>query len=1091
MQPIYGIRPTDERPLTEENRVFPGIDLVKPIEDDWALYLDPLKDDLATLQAGASAIMREWAGIDSLDGRIFSGREHKALDPREYYRKAMEAFRAGSLDSLWSDEYREFLDAEQRGDRVAMRAMAAKNIRGEGVGHNVGEWVDKHWQAYLEDVARGLNGIRDVLSPEELATLDTPRELDPDWVRLQEEEDHWSMHDSPSYGMKDRQTEAIEARQAKLDRARFDAHYALFQAHHDEIEGERRLSAYRRQLEDENLWAVIESLKGTLSDGSQRVLDMAVASTTEPTNAAVMREFEKLSTPEQRSIAGTLQALHYSRGDGAGAFCRDVGNAFMDTVEMVTVGAARGAVDLVRRTWMDGDEYRDMVERRVLLEDANRERMNDWGYIGTSVIGAASTIPYMAAAAIPYVGMADIMLAARDEFQSEAMRNGVDVSSWDFVVGSAAFSMAYAYVEKIQWEKAFGGIANFSRRQAYCEMFHSLRAALSVTGAFAGMVLTESGEEGIQRAIESTVENWGGATLKDALAGFTEDFVQSLGTMAILGAFGAAKQRIAYRHGAFGYDRDEAISAQSRSLELERQVLGHPGEVGPLASYGRTYGRMVEHWLNAGTNAADRAATLMRWGLDKEQATAIHGSLHRIWQAIEGSDASAETKAAQKSALVGGGHVLTAAEIVAQIQNGSYRGKVETLEDGSQAVNLSIAGKRLRMVVAPQREASTIDVNDESMFESIVHALNGMVSTDEDNAQYTVEGWKALAPEMRKSIVEAEQKKLAGILVPQGRVELLDADGKPVASMDGRVLEALTGRVTLTDAALPQTALHETMHGVLNLLTNMAAGEKDADGGWKAEPDKDAAALVGELAKLYPAQSAREAVDEEALADAFQDYLTGKIDVVEHTGLLDRLGRFLARLFGFGGKTHEFAEAFQHGHHRARRPGAPGGGGAAVRPGKGQSRDAGGPSSGARGPSRGGDGTVRDRERPAGHRGTPPGPRRNRRHVPQPRPAHARADAATPRRGGLRPGRCRRHERRLPLERSPGALGPLREARRHPRRARHAERAGQHSRHGDAQRHLHDAHRHAEQEDGGWEEHGDFPPRSARIAKAPRPSPDH
>lgn len=408
---------------------------------------------------------------------------------------------------------------------------------------------------------------------------------------------------------------------------------------------------------------------------------------------------------------------------------------------------------------------------------------------------------------------------------------------------------------------------------------------------------------GVHVSTEVPVDGMGTpeATLADAVAGFTEDFVQSLGTMAILGAVGAGRQHIAFRHGALGYDKADAVAAQGRSVELERLVLGHPGEVGTLSSYGRTYGRMVEHWLNAGTDADDRQAALRSWGLDAEQAQAIHGALQRVWTAIEGSAASSERKEEMRSALVGGGHVLTPGEVIAQIQSGSYHGKVETLDDGSQAVDLTIGGKTLRMVVDSARTASEIDPDNAAMFESIVNALNERNVLDADGAKFTVEGWSSLTSEQRKSIIDANE------LRNQGDVRMFDADGKPVASMDGRVLDAITGKVQLTDAALPQTAFHETMHGVLNLLTNMATGEKSADGGWKVAPDKDAAALIDELAKLHPAQSAREAVNEEALADAFQAYLTGKIDVVEHPGLLDRLGRFLANLFGYGGKTHEFA----------------------------------------------------------------------------------------------------------------------------------------------------------------------------------------
>ncbi len=864
MPEVFAIRP--EAPSADDRWIMPGRDLRPPIKNDWALYLDWEHDDPTDLRVAASAIMKEWAGITSLDGRIFSGREQRAMDPREYYKLAVGAFKAGSLTSLFSPEWMEFHEAEGRGDKAAMRALAAKNIRGEGVAAAVGAAADKHVHnstaAELEEMRRSLGAVRDAMTPDDLETLDHPYRLGMGYVQ----------------GVTD-----------------------LYKKYHGTIEDERRLDAYRKQLADENQWAVIESIKGHVTENARNVLEMALESADDPTNRTVMEAFGKLSTPEMRSIAGALQALHYDRDPNFKALCADAGRAFMNTLESVTAGAVRGATDLLQRTWMDGAEYRDMVDRRVLLEDANRERMADWGIVGNAVIGAASTIPYMAAAAVPYVGMADMMLTARDEFQSQAARNGVDVSSPDFILGSSAFAIAYAYVEKIQWEKAFGGIANLSRRQMYCDVFHSVRAALGVAGAFAGTVLTESGEEGIQAALEEAATHWGqGTTLADEVKAFTEDFVGSLGTMAIIGAFGGAKQGLAYRHGALGFDVADALAAQSRILELDRHMAGHPGEVGPLADYGRTYGRMVEDWINAGTDVERRQASLMRWGLTKEQATAIHGALQNIWTSIEGSDASAERKAEQKSALVGGGHVLTPGEMIARIQNGGYLGKVEQLADGSQAVNMDIAGTTLRMVVQPKREASRIDENDSALFESIVNELNSRNILDADGAKFTVERWTNLTPEQRRDIIETNE------LYNQGYALFYDMDGN---RLDGRVLDAITGNVHMTDVALPQTAFHETMHGVLRLLTNMARGEKAGDGGWKVEPAPAAAALVGELAEIFPALSEREAVNEEALANAFQAYMTDRVGAVEHTGLLDRLGRFLARLFGYGGHTYEIGNA--------------------------------------------------------------------------------------------------------------------------------------------------------------------------------------
>ena len=865
-------------PTREETPVF---------EDAWALALDPKTESDETLRTGAAAIMRS-LGVTSLDGRLFSGKSQKALTGREYYDRAMQTLRDGYFRP--SPEWEEFAAAEEAGDRKKMRALARANIKGEGIGHDVGELVDKYDQSSLAEIDKKLDAVRDAMTPEDISILDAERETD---ERLNEilaaEEGSWYEGGEEAFGSRppDREKEDAMRRQAAMDERRFAAHAALYRKYHDAIEDEGRIKRYKAQLEDENLWAVVKSLDGHITDGAQRVLDMALKSGDDPTNRIVMNAFERLSTPEQRSIAGVLQALHYGRDKNFATFLGDLGRSFADTLGMVTVGAVRGAADMVRRTYMDSAEYRDMVERRTLLEDANRERMLDWGYLGDSVIGVASTIPYMAAAAVPYVGMADMILSAKDQFQSEASRNGVDVASWDFQIGSAAFATAYAFVERIQWDKAFGGISSVSRRQMYCDAFHSLNKALRVGGAVAGTMLTESGEEGIQRALEEVAEHWGLGTdqLKNAVSGFVEDFVGSLGTMAIIGGAGAVKQGVAYRHGAIGFDTAEASALNSRIEQVNSHFTGEGRDIKPLQSFGREFGRMAEDWLNAGNLGRARKRTLQRWGLTSEQADTVNASLQTLWSNIERTDAASGERSRLESAFVGGSRVLTPAEVVAKIQNGTWRGKVETDENGNQSTDITVRGVKLRMTISPNRDKPAVDVNNPAQYESIVGALNAR-----SGRNLTVERFAGMDEKERRDLVEG--------LVDNGHTTFTAPDGTKIA---GRVLDAIAGRMDLTDAALPQTAWHETMHGVLSILSSAAAGEKNEDGSWRVEPDPEARKLVDALvAQGYAPQSARESVDEERLSDAFQRYMTGRVSVVEADGLLDRLGRFVARTFGYG-----------------------------------------------------------------------------------------------------------------------------------------------------------------------------------------------
>lgn len=941
--------PTTFDSLQEGNsRLFPDRNATPQIADSWALSLDPTKEDDYVLRTAATAIMKERFGITSYDGFVLSGDEARPLKPREFYDKVMKAFRAGSTDA-WMEQYDiDFRNAEEGGDRAAMRKIAREHVKGETLGQKARGFVDKYdnfgaADTYGNDEERDkrireeLESIRGAISPEDWAAVEayfgagddgeSPSERkNAAAKRLQElnERLHQIERETisvPAYqetGYEDEIAQISEEQQTLeaeleemeggVEKARGDVD-AIRRKYHDVLEDERRVGTFKAQMVDRNRWAYLAGLHGNITENAERVLTMAEKSAGNAGHPALLAEFEKLTTAEQRSISGALQMLHYGKDPTFKTFLGDMARSFADTLGMVTVGAARGAADIVRRTYMDADDYRDMVERRNLLEEANRERMVEWGYLGDTVLGVVSTIPYMAAAAVPYVGMADMMLSAKDQFQSEAARNGVDVASWDYQIGSAAFAIAYAFVERIQWNKAFGGISKIPRRQMYVDAFHSARATLALGGSIAGTMLTESGEEGLQRGLEEVAEHWGLKTdaLADAVSGFVEDFVGSLGTMAIIGGLGAAKQGITYRHGAVAVDPAERLGAMSRADEMARHMEGEGGAGRELASWGREWGRMAADWLNAGNLGIGGRVSLMGWGFTAAQADAMNGSLSRIWTAIQKTDAASGERARLESEFVGGSKVLTDAEVAAKIQNGTYRGKVETdPETGDQTTTISVRGIPIKLTFRAARPSGGVNIDDAARHESIVNALNEQARARKEPANKTVEWFRGLLSSEGKTEEQvatdrATAEGLASGLVDYGNADYTAPDGSKI---DGRVLAAIAGDVRLTDRALPQTAWHESMHGVLRVLSMLANGQKSEDGEtYKVAPDAEAKGILDALKAENPENapmSGREDVNEERLSDAFQRYMTGEVDVVEANGGFDRLGRFLANLFGYG-----------------------------------------------------------------------------------------------------------------------------------------------------------------------------------------------
>ena len=870
------------------------------IRDDWALRLDPETDTPDRLRAGAFAIMSEGFGIKDPTGRVFSGAQQNALDPKEYFAKARACWDAGSLAPVQSEGWNAYHDAAEKGDRATMRRLARENIRGEDAGDDFVSWIDRNdnfdgrsdqdWGERNKRMKAEFDSIRDAMSEEDIAEIDAF--FGPDGLGTKRDEffkserSHYEARRALESEIARKEAAGVDTWREAQELERLDAEYAgrlhgaaageddaekalsrveaIRRKYHDVLRDEQRLPAYERQLADENLWATVQGLRGAVSDDAWRVVEMAQQSAGSPTQKRVLDAFGKLTTTEQRSIAGVLHALHYGRDT---TLVGDAFRSFWDTAAQTVGGSARAIADVFRRGVMDGEEYRDMVERRALLEQANSGRMKEWGYFGQSVVGAFSTIPYMAVAAIPYAGTAAIMASASDQFQTEAALNGVDVGSREFMLTNWAFSGAYAAVEKLQIVP-FKPLKNVSRRQMYCEMFHSLRSALFVAGGVAGTTVSESVEEGIQGGIERVVEGWGLGhdQAKEFAAGFASDFVGSLGTMAIIGTGAAGVQKHRYRHGAFS--PEGAISATARVADLESRIKGHPENAAvPLGEFSREFGMLGRDWVNAGTDGTARVRALMRWGFTPEQATRLHGMFSEIWKGVSGDEDA-------RSAFVGGNRVRSAAELLAD----TLGVQVEDGENGEKSVSFRIGQGRVKLRFNPaDRIETAVDVNDRTQAADVVEILNrNEEAATGTRGTMTVDEWLALPEEVRR-----EQTK--GMTV-QGGFKIDAPDGTSVGE---DALRVLSGRVIETDVALPQTVFHESMHAVLRLLREEAAA------------DPEARALQEELAKVYaPQEGIDEAVNEEALADGYQTYLTSLTTAVEDTGVFARLKRWIARLLG-------------------------------------------------------------------------------------------------------------------------------------------------------------------------------------------------
>ena len=368
------------------------------------------------------------------------------------------------------------------------------------------------------------------------------------------------------------------------------------------IEAERRVDEYRRQLEDEsirseyamelnrkNAWTAFAALMPTLSKDAQGCAKAMIDSADGALPMKYSAAFENLPEKEQNTLILVRQLLK-ERVES------NVGNTIGDAL----IGAANVTLNLLTSTYRQGAKIGNMIaglydagvdvnelaKRRQKLYQATGnffaggdlssgtlpqlqfERIcEDHGILAEAVIGAISTLPYMYAASIKGAklerlsasgrigsiaaragtvatsGSAIVALEAMQEFDDHTTLNGGDITSPGYIAGSFIMGGLYAYIEKLQVEGLLGGISEQAVREGMLKGFLSGIKNGTVPRVLLSETLSESVQEGLQNGVMAIHEALalGKSVPKEFGSAFVEDFVGSLGTMAIIGAGGIVK----------------------------------------------------------------------------------------------------------------------------------------------------------------------------------------------------------------------------------------------------------------------------------------------------------------------------------------------------------------------------------------------------------------------------------------------------------------------------------------------------------------------------------------------------------------------
>ena len=651
-------------------------------------------------------------------------------------------------------------------------------------------------------------------------------------------------------------------------------------------EKRKTVREYERQLAEENSWRTVAAVSPALTDAGREILRTAMAHKDDLKNA-VGDDFMRLARENPAEAEKVAAVIHALQPDVSGhTVMGDAMRAMRDTFVNTVQGAAESIGHTFERTIVGGDEYQARREREAMYRRAFSERQKDWGWWGDATIGFFGTLPYMGIAAIPYAGTAAIALSAANDFEKQVVDAGGDVSRPDFFAAKFGVGVVYAAIERAQVIHPLKGLTDFGKARMYANMFGSVSDFLKVA-AHQGMRLGgEVWEEGLQGALEKGFVAWGcGQDVAAAAAkGLVQDMHGSIGAfMPLMVVEGAGSHRM-YRRGGLTVDETVRATQMMRGFHDQAEITA-----GDAKRFGDQYGAMAVAWANAGPEAGRRSKALQaRFGLNADDAAMADEVLSRLWKAVS---ATGDKEAV--SEFFAGATLKSAADMLKATLRDA---KVVPNKDGTQTVSGFIGESGHEVSFTIEREDLALDVTSEAQAPSIVEALNG----------YGYEGGKLTVEEWLKKPVE-ERQKLAALyhLGNQGytvnrkvtvktKRTLEDGTEEVVEkTLDGKALRILSGDIVLDENTLPQTVFHEAMHGLLKLAEDIAPKE-----------------LMDALREAYPATAEGETVNEERIANAYRDYLAGKIPAVEYEkDIFDRLVAWIRGLLGLSDASLTIANA--------------------------------------------------------------------------------------------------------------------------------------------------------------------------------------
>ena len=614
---------------------------------------------------------------------------------------------------------------------------------------------------------------------------------------------------------------------------------------------------------------------------------------------------------------------------------------------------------LASRKARDAMRHDELVIRML----SGRKLYTGYSYGEEAIMGVVTTLPYMAVASLPYVGIPIVAMQQFEAVKDRLIMEGENPTTYSDTASAVQFALAtsWAMVERLQRLTAFGkpltsvGYKSLLENTAIPMMRRLSTLGKNITKETLAATIAESTEEGIQGGIEKgTISAFKGSewhkVIEDASRGVSDDFVQSLGTMGIISLVGTGRKLHRARTGQF--DAEAVLDFGARQIQVQnivtdsQRAVSDPSATPKLAARREARGKelmqkVMTIWRGSESRAEARNSIEDMLGLDEDTTRMLCEWLAERDTILDNLGKNRNLLGAELQAAYGTNNILEAVYLHGQSADGNwdlvkkfftdyYRGKglneeeaikqasrqvelekdmaskgitfrspssvftdgslldpisflrtfvnpdlaleeVETEIDGQtmkgNAVVIPIKKKdgttenyRLMTVVKPDED---VDINSDGFITDIVNLKAIMI--DENGAPMlknkkaipiTRYNWQKLSDAQKKEQIDRHGWKV------QGGFRFVAPNGKNI-SVNG-LLTLFSEGGEYTAKSRNKDTLHEIAHAVVRF-----AREAGAIGKEEAEVMRS---LFGK------AINAGEEWNEEAMADAFRDYLQGKFD---------------------------------------------------------------------------------------------------------------------------------------------------------------------------------------------------------------------